>query len=122
MLERKENISATSLAEKLHIHRGTASRRVGAAIRGCWLVNQETRSGLPWKLEIGEPLPETAGLPDPETVAGVAGVADPMETAQQSQPDENTEDIPDCCTVAGNTDIPTPSPVDELEDIKEVNW
>ena len=45
-----------------------ASRRVGAALRGGWLANAETRKGHPYQLSIGEPLPAESGLPAPETI------------------------------------------------------
>ena len=57
------------VARQLRIHKSNASRRVGAAIEGGWVVNLEKRRGYPADLVLGEPLPLGSGLPDPERFA-----------------------------------------------------
>jgi hypothetical protein len=124
MLKKQESVTATTLAVRLGIHPSTASRRVTSAINMRWLINRETRQGLPWALEIGEPLPEPQGLPAPEilTAATVAPLHSPQKTAQHSQPTESVGDIANRCTVAGVTGTLTcPVQKDGQEEcIKEV--
>lgn len=50
----------------LGLSKASVSRRVGAAKRGRWLVDDETRKGHPAKLQIGEQLPSEGGLPSLE--------------------------------------------------------
>ena len=75
MLDKGETITATTLANRLGINRSTASRRVNAAIKRGWIVNKETKKGQPWDLQLGEPLPETQGLPNPEMLRTCCSVA-----------------------------------------------
>lgn len=122
MLEKGEPITATTLSARLGINRGTASRRVNAAIKRGWLVNRETKRGQPWDLVLGEPLPDTEGLPDPETIKEwCAETADFCTKGATSQPDKNTDEISNCCTVAGDTDGVYPHAQNEDQDnLKEV--
>ena len=59
------HVSVTQLSTKLGISKMSASRRVSTALKGGWLVNDETRKGLPSALRVGEALPARQGLPDP---------------------------------------------------------
>jgi hypothetical protein len=86
--------TATVLAEKLEVNRGTVSRRINTAIRNGWIVNAENRKGYPWKLEVGEPMPEQEGLPTP---------------------DEIRAEMEKCCTVAGSTDELTEIPASKSD-------
>jgi len=88
------NTSATKIAERLGVNRGTVHRRVHAALKAGWLVNEESRKGYPWKLREGEPLPEKEGLPTVEEIKDACCT---------------------CCSVAPFTDgyIAHPSPGDE---------
>ncbi|MEW6659173.1 MAG: winged helix-turn-helix domain-containing protein [Thermodesulfobacteriota bacterium] len=107
MLDAGMSITATTLAARLGINRGTASRRVNAAIKRGWIVNRETKKGQPWDLAIGEPLPETQGLPDPEMLRACCGVALATGGATEGatvQHGETIEDNGKCCTVAVSTD------------------
>jgi hypothetical protein len=105
MLEKGEPITATTLSARLGINRGTASRRVTAAINRGWMVNRETKKGHPWDLQLGEPLPEAEGLPDPETIKKCwAGAADYCAKGTTHQPNKIIDENTDCCTVAGDTD------------------
>ena len=114
MLDMGKTITATTLSARLSVNRGTASRRVTAAIKRGWIVNRETKKGQPWDLQMGEPLPETQGLPSPEVIRKCcAGVAECCaEDATPQLPiivDKNSE----CCTVAGHTDGSFSSPNNE---------
>ena len=59
-----ELVTLTKVSEATGLSKPAASRRVKTALAQGWLINAETRSGRPWALEPGEPMPETAGLPD----------------------------------------------------------
>jgi hypothetical protein len=111
-----ESITATTLAARLGVNRSTASRRVNAAIKRGWIVNRETKKGQPWDLQIGEPMPETQGLPLPEALkacCAVAPVATGVSGDATPQPNEIIEDNDNCCTVSPLTGSFTPSFVDE---------
>ncbi len=57
------------LAKRLGLDVASASRRVLVARRSGWIVNQETRRGMPAQLVPGDPLPgEVPVLPDPESI------------------------------------------------------
>ena len=55
--------SQTDIQEALGLSKASVSRRVAAAKRGKWLVDDESRRGHPAQLKIGEPLPPEYGLP-----------------------------------------------------------
>lgn len=59
-------ITYAVLGEKLGVHREIAKRRANAAIKMGWLVNKETRPGHPADLDLGEPMPQHSGLPEPD--------------------------------------------------------
>jgi hypothetical protein len=50
--------SVTKLAARLGIDKASASRRVRSAIDGGYLVNLEDRRGRPYRLTLGDPLPD----------------------------------------------------------------
>lgn len=58
-------VSQAEIGKELGLVKGTVSNRVRTAIRGGWLVDEETGRGRPAKIRLGEPLPERAGLPTP---------------------------------------------------------
>jgi len=84
-------ISVTALAKELGIGKMSVSRRVSAAIRQEWLKNLESRKGFPYSLDVGEPLPERVGLPDPDGLGNcntVTGLSDGYrDTPQLPGPD-----------------------------------
>lgn len=98
MLRAGQAITATSLAARLGINRGTASRRVAAAIRRNWLINRETRRGQPWDLALGEPLPDQEGLPTPDEVLHHQNFRATQGATPYSI--DITKDTGECCTVA----------------------
>jgi hypothetical protein len=51
-------VSQADLARDLGLSKHTISYRVRRALKGGWLVNLEKRSGYPYRLVRGEPLPE----------------------------------------------------------------
>jgi hypothetical protein len=53
-----EGVSCQQLSDYVRLHKSTISRRVDKAIELGYLVNQETRSGTPAKIILGDPLPE----------------------------------------------------------------
>jgi len=81
-----EQPSALDVAKHLGIHKATATRRINKAIGLGWLINDEERRGKPYRLALGDPMPEDVGLPAPDLLRGSG------------------------CTVAGNTGGITPPP------------
>ncbi len=68
----REEVSNADLARRLGLAPSTVSDRVKRAIKGGWLVNEESRRGHPARLRRGAPLPHaTTALPTPEQVAGL---------------------------------------------------
>jgi len=64
-----EEVSAAVLATRLNLAKSTVSWRVQRALKGGWLVNNETRRGAALKLARGVPLPEeTSALPSPDAL------------------------------------------------------
>lgn len=61
-------VSAHAVAAALNLGKAAVSRRVGLALKGGFLVNEEPIRGKPYKLRVGEPLPEEANLPAPDRV------------------------------------------------------
>lgn len=74
--------TVTQVAGKLEVHKSVASRRVGLALKGGWLANEEDCKGRPLRLRPGDPLPaDAAALPDPGDL-----FADPPRNRPTAQP------------------------------------
>jgi hypothetical protein len=119
MMDMGKSITATTLSARLGVNRGTASRRVNAAIKRGWIVNRETKRGQPWDLQSGEPLPETQGLPTPEMLKACCTVAPCCDGASEGATPQSAEIInepSECCTVAGDTDGSFSSHIDDLNE------
>jgi hypothetical protein len=72
----KDEVSVTEIAKTLNMDKGAASRRVREAVEGGFLVNAETRKGLPSRISLGDPLPvEIEILPHPDKLADRCSVA-----------------------------------------------
>lgn len=66
-------VSVTQVATYLKMDKSSVSRRVQVAIAGGYLVNSEEKKGRPFKLDLGDPLPEeTKILPDPDSLSQAA--------------------------------------------------
>jgi hypothetical protein len=62
-------VSLNELAGALDLDKSAVSRRVRPALRGGFLVNEETSRGKPYKLRVGDPLPKPRpALPAPDEV------------------------------------------------------
>jgi hypothetical protein len=62
-------VSLNELAGALDLDKSAVSRRVRPALRGGFLVNEETGRGKPYKLRVGDPLPKPRpALPAPDEV------------------------------------------------------
>jgi hypothetical protein len=71
MAEAVKEISLTALAKQLKLEKSTVSARVHKAIARGFLVNNETKKGLPARIALGDPLPEERQvLPPPEVFEG----------------------------------------------------
>jgi hypothetical protein len=82
-------VTKTEVASYLDISKPAAGRRIAIALREGWLVNAEHRKGYPAKLEIGEPLPDTPGLPHPDKFRegnGVTGGVTAPVTRESPEP------------------------------------
>jgi hypothetical protein len=65
-----EGVSLPKLATALNLDKSVVSRRVAAAVKDHYLINQETQKGRVARLVLGEPLPEHVEvLPLVETLA-----------------------------------------------------
>ena len=60
----EKTISYSALARDLKLNPKQIERRAKAAMKAGWLVNKELRKHYPADLALGEPLPETNGLPE----------------------------------------------------------
>ena len=130
LLERHDHepVTVAAVADALGVNKGSASRRVGAALRGGWLVNREQRKGRPADLDLGDALPDKAGLPDPEVVEAVlrrCATADRSATAAASAQEFETRAVSATgCTVAPLTDgsrqgcVPAP-PIEPDDEVAE---
>jgi hypothetical protein len=68
-------VSLTGLAKKLDLGKSTAHDRVQRALARGFLINNETKKGLPARIAIGDPLPEERQiLPDPKVFEDCSGV------------------------------------------------
>jgi hypothetical protein len=95
-------ISLNQLATALNLDKSSVSRRVRPALRGGFLINDELGRGKPYKLRVGDPLPqERAALPTPEQVFGPphANTATPQHLGQEPPHDAETA----CCTAGAQT-------------------
>jgi len=77
----ESQITVAQVANKLEIDKSSASRRVKAAIEKGHLKNMESKSGHPYQLVLGDPLPEDQPiLPDPERVQGCSVIQGDKDT------------------------------------------
>jgi len=81
---REVDVSEVELARRLELTKQAISWRVTRAVTAGWLVNEERRSGKPYRLQRGEPLPwPTSPLPDwREVEPPVPEVPEPGMTAR----------------------------------------
>ena len=71
-IQEGETVTSYDLVARLDLSKATVSYRVGRAVKGGWLVNEEWRKGMPSKLKRGDPLPDgVTALPTVEQVRGV---------------------------------------------------
>ncbi len=71
-IEPPEEVSLSTLAERLRLAKTTISWRTSRAIRGGWIVNNEIRKGHLGRFSRGTPLPdEVSSLPTMEALSGV---------------------------------------------------
>lgn len=70
-------INAKQIADQLGIHASSAGRRIEKALENGWLINMEDRRGRPLSISLGDPLPATGGLPEPEELDLQEDLLDP---------------------------------------------
>jgi len=89
-IEATEEVSLSTLAERLKLAKTTVSWRASRAIRGGWLVNNEVRKGHPAKFSRGTPLPdEVSALPTAEALLEVYDCTTVSGEGMQGTPPEN---------------------------------
>ena len=59
----ENTVTVTAIADRLRLSPSATWRRIRGALDGRWLVNDETRKYQPAKIRLGEPMPDTPGLP-----------------------------------------------------------
>ena len=87
MAEGAEETTVVAVAAKLGLDKGSASRRIKAAVAKDYLKNLETGRGKPARLVLGEPLPEEVEvLPRSERLECCAVAVDPPGIRAPSPP------------------------------------
>ena len=82
-----EEVSGTTLAQRLGLAPSTVSYRVRRAIKGGWLVNHESSPGRAARYARGGPLPDGASaLPSVETVRKLFECSSPNPTEEAPPP------------------------------------
>ena len=64
----EKSITVTAVAKALNISGMAAGRGVNRSLKFGWLVNEEARRYHPKRLAVGEPMPNSSGLPSPEEI------------------------------------------------------
>jgi len=101
-------VRITAVAARLGINKMAASRRVNAALRAGYLVNNENRRGQPASLDLGDPLPPNDGLPRPEELSGNAVTASTAGSQQGvGPPGIAAEGVPHSSAVKAVTALPS---------------
>ena len=91
-----EQPSALDVAKQMGIHKATATRRINKAIGLGWLVNEEDKRSKPYRLALGDPMPDDVGLPAPDLLRGsgctvadeTGGTVPPHATTDADRPTE----------------------------------
>jgi CHC2 zinc finger len=107
--------TVSDIARHLKIGKASASRRVKVAVKNGWLINQETVKGRQARLEVGEPMPERAGLPDPKVFHPAPTVPPGVPGGDKGQHTEFISNNCHCSTDPGLTESNTlPHQEDDL--------
>ncbi len=75
-------VSVTKVAKHLGVSKQAITQAVNTALKQGWLVNHDTKKGSSFDLDLGEPLPEALGLPDPESLGEEPGAPQGGERAE----------------------------------------
>jgi hypothetical protein len=101
-----EEVSEAELMTRLHLSKSTVSWRVRKAIKGGWLVNNETRRGAASKLIRGAPLPEEASaLPAPEVLRQVCECSNASEGGEDLPPPSTHSEAKPAEPASMNSDL-----------------
>lgn len=92
--------SVTAVARALHLDTSTASRRVKAALEQGLVQNLEAKDGRPYKLVLGNPLPEDRQVLPPVEALDVPTLADPLRAPAHGLPRAMTGDPATPCSIA----------------------
>jgi hypothetical protein len=108
-------VSVAQVAHHLQLDHGTAWRRVAAALRDGYLLNQEERPRRPARLTVGEPLPvDCPLLPRARELRDRGGGGDSIPS--RDGPDLQTFASAVCRSAASHEGIENPSPPHSADD------
>jgi hypothetical protein len=89
-------VSLNALADSLDLDKSSVSRRIRPALKGGYLVNEEPVAKKPYKLRIGDSLPEPrSALPTPDEVFTPTATG---ATLQQPPENPHNDAENECCT------------------------
>lgn len=78
--------TALDVANRMEINKSTSTRRINRAIAAGWLINEEDRRNRPYRLKIGDQMPEEVGLPTVEQISGCTVARDTDGNARTPPP------------------------------------
>ena len=94
LAEHNECATMQQLVERLKLHKSTISRRVLLALTGGYLANSNNNNRKPYKLVLGEQLPdEVEILPSPERIGSCEVARSSREDMGASPPSTDTDDF-----------------------------
>ncbi len=116
-IQEGEEVNETTLAERLGLSKTPVRYRVNRALKGGWLINDETRKGYPAKLRRSIPLPDVRHvLPTVDDVEqanrAIAHQAIAQDVAHHVSlaPVSKNAEVRYCATTSGDDDVhPPPS-------------
>jgi hypothetical protein len=89
-------VKAVELCQPLKLDKGAVSHRVRVAVANEYLKNNETKSGKPHRLVLGNPMPDESGLlpsrEQLEELMGCAVAGDPEGYTTPLPPEEDESD------------------------------
>lgn len=81
-----EGIGVRALAQKMGLPKSSVGRHAGVAVSNGWLRNLEETEGKPFRLVVGDPMPDGGALPSPECLASSSGHPRDSGTPPQTVP------------------------------------
>lgn len=101
-------VNYSTLAKKLNVHHDLARRWAKTAINHGWLINKAEKGKMA-DLDLGEPLPEQVGLPDPDSLCTDCTFS-ASSGAEQGAKTENQKSVDKKAFADGKDDFCTDAP------------